>query len=91
MAELNLMNWHLQTLETSLETLQTGPKTGLSQTEAESRLLQYGRNELVEKGGRHTTGHFLYAGTLFRQFMAIYYAGTAFQHTRFSPKRKNVQ
>ncbi len=46
------MNWHLQTPETSLETLQTGSKTGLSQTEAENRLLQYGRNELVEKGGR---------------------------------------
>jgi hypothetical protein len=40
---------------------------------------------------RHTTGHFLYAGTLFRQFLAIYYAGTAFQHTGFSPMRKNVQ
>ncbi|NWG06699.1 MAG: cation-translocating P-type ATPase [Chloroflexi bacterium] len=46
------MNWHLQPIEISLETLQTNPKTGLLQTEAASRLTQYGRNELVEKGGR---------------------------------------
>ena len=46
------MNWHLQSIERSLEALQTGPETGLSQTEADSRLKQYGRNELVEKGGR---------------------------------------
>ena len=46
------MNWHLQTVEKSLEALQTGPDTGLAQTEADSRLKQYGRNELVEKGGR---------------------------------------
>jgi P-type Ca2+ transporter type 2C len=46
------MNWHLQSIEKSLEALQTGPETGLTQTEAEARLKQYGRNELVEKGGR---------------------------------------
>ena len=46
------MNWHLQIVEKSLEALQTGPDTGLAQTEADSRLKQYGRNELVEKGGR---------------------------------------
>ncbi len=46
------MNWHTQTVDKSLEALQTGPETGLAQTEAESRLKQYGRNELVEKGGR---------------------------------------
>lgn len=46
------MNWHLQTIENSLEALQTSLGTGLSQTEAEARLKQYGRNELVEKGGR---------------------------------------
>ena len=46
------MNWHLQTAEKSLEALQAGPETGLAQSEAESRLEQYGRNELVEKGGR---------------------------------------
>ncbi|HEY5730559.1 MAG TPA: cation-translocating P-type ATPase [Anaerolineales bacterium] len=46
------MNWHLQSAEKSLEALQTGPETGLAQTEADSRLKQYGRNELVEKGGR---------------------------------------
>lgn len=46
------MNWHLQTVEKSIEALQTSPKTGLSQLEADLRLKQYGRNELVEKGGR---------------------------------------
>ena len=46
------MNWHLQTVEKTLEALQTGPESGLTQTEADSRLKQYGRNELVEKGGR---------------------------------------
>ncbi len=46
------MNWHLQTVEKSLEALNTGTETGLAQTEADSRLKQYGRNELVEKGGR---------------------------------------
>jgi len=46
------MNWHLLTVDKSLEALQTGHDTGLTQTESESRLEQYGRNELVEKGGR---------------------------------------
>ena len=46
------MNWHLQSIETSLEALRTEPGTGLSQNEAAARLAQYGRNELVEKGGR---------------------------------------
>ncbi|PWB71221.1 MAG: ATPase [Anaerolineales bacterium] len=46
------MNWHLQSIEKSLEALQSGPETGLTQSEADSRLKQYGRNELVEKGGR---------------------------------------
>jgi len=46
------MNWHTQTVDKSLEALQTGPETGLAQAEAESRLKRYGRNELVEKGGR---------------------------------------
>ncbi len=46
------MNWHLQSIETSLEALRTEPGTGLPQNEAAARLAQYGRNELVEKGGR---------------------------------------
>ena len=46
------MNWHLQTIETSLDALQSQPDTGLSQDEAARRLAQYGPNELVEKGGR---------------------------------------
>ena len=46
------MNWHLQSIETTLEALRTEPGTGLSQNEAAARLAQDGRNELVEKGGR---------------------------------------
>jgi len=46
------MNWHLQNIESTLAALQTQPETGLSQTEADARLTKYGRNELVEKGGR---------------------------------------
>jgi Ca2+-transporting ATPase len=46
------MNWHLQPIDTSLEAFQSDLKTGLSQTEADSRLTKYGRNELVEKSGR---------------------------------------
>src|SRR5215216_4178887 len=46
------MNWHLQSITTALGALKTQTETGLSQNEAESRLTQYGRNELVDKGGR---------------------------------------
>ena len=46
------MNWHLQTIETAIEALRTEPVRGLTQNEAAARLAQYGRNELVEKGGR---------------------------------------
>ncbi|NOT05618.1 MAG: cation-translocating P-type ATPase [Anaerolineales bacterium] len=46
------MNWHLQSIDSSLETLHTSLKTGLSQPESESRLTKYGRNELIEKSGR---------------------------------------
>ena len=46
------MNWHLQSIESSLEALRTQPDQGLSQNEVEARLAQFGRNELVEKGGR---------------------------------------
>ncbi len=37
---------------------------------------------------KHTTGHFEYAETLFRQCLAISLAGTAFQRTGFSLRRK---
>ena len=46
------MNWHLQSVERILEAFQTVPETGLTQTEVVVRLKQYGRNELIEKGGR---------------------------------------
>ncbi len=47
-----MMNWHVQTTDTSLETLKTGAETGLTQAEAENRLQRYGHNELVGKTGR---------------------------------------
>ncbi|HJS20542.1 MAG TPA: HAD-IC family P-type ATPase, partial [Anaerolineales bacterium] len=46
------MNWHSQSIETSIEVLRTQVDTGLSQSEVNARLAQYGPNELVEKGGR---------------------------------------
>ncbi len=46
------MNWYSQSIETAIEALQTQAETGLSQQEAEARLAQHGRNELVEKTGR---------------------------------------
>jgi magnesium-transporting ATPase (P-type) len=47
------MNWHLQSIETTIEALRTQPETGLSQDEVDLRLTQYGRNELVDKGRAH--------------------------------------
>ena len=44
------MTWFQQDVDTTLEELNTNPKTGLSASEAQSRLEQYGLNELVEKG-----------------------------------------
>lgn len=46
------MNWHLQTIQASLEALQSQIETGLSPTEVNARLTQHGPNELVEKGVR---------------------------------------
>lgn len=46
------MNWHLTNIEETLNNLNSNQQTGISQSEAEARLQQYGRNELVEKGGR---------------------------------------
>ena len=47
-----MINWHLISIEQSLTELSAHQVDGLSQSEAQSRLAQYGRNELVEKGGR---------------------------------------
>jgi Ca2+-transporting ATPase len=46
------MNWHLLSNETAIQELKSDQERGLTQPEAESRLLQYGRNELVEKSRR---------------------------------------
>jgi len=47
-----MTNWHLASIEQSLNELAAHQERGLTQAEAETRLAQYGRNELVEKGGR---------------------------------------
>ncbi|MBI5932573.1 MAG: cation-translocating P-type ATPase [Chloroflexi bacterium] len=46
------MNWHLIDIKQNLANLGVTQERGLSQSDAETRLVQYGRNELVEKGGR---------------------------------------
>ncbi len=46
------MNWHTQTIETSLEELSSDRAQGLAKTEAAVRLEKYGPNELIERGGR---------------------------------------
>jgi Ca2+-transporting ATPase len=46
------MNWHLTDIRESLANLNSDQEKGLTQPEAQARLVQYGRNELTEKGGR---------------------------------------
>ena len=46
------MNWHLIRVDESLKELASDQTVGLTQAEAAARLEKYGRNELVEKGGR---------------------------------------
>ena len=46
------MIWHTKPIETSLTELGSDLSRGLSPSEAEARLAKFGRNELVEKGGR---------------------------------------
>ncbi len=46
------MNWHLTSNENALQELKSNQERGLTQTEVESRLAQYGSNELIERGGR---------------------------------------
>lgn len=46
------MNWHLKTIETALDELNSNQTNGLSEAEAAQRLKKYGANELIERGGR---------------------------------------
>jgi len=46
------MNWHLIDQEQAVAELNTNRQTGLNSGEAQTRLVQYGNNELVERGGR---------------------------------------
>jgi Ca2+-transporting ATPase len=45
------MNWHILETDKALTELASSER-GLTQTEAQARLAKYGRNELIEKGGR---------------------------------------
>ncbi|MCB9430649.1 MAG: cation-translocating P-type ATPase [Ardenticatenaceae bacterium] len=45
--------WHTESIESTLSTLSSHPETGLDATEALTRQQQYGRNELISKGGKH--------------------------------------
>jgi P-type Ca2+ transporter type 2C len=47
-----MTNWHLASNESALQELASDQEHGLTRSEALSRLGKYGRNELVEKGGR---------------------------------------
>ena len=44
------MNWHLTDIQESLSNLNTDQQNGLSGSEASTRIIQYGHNELVERG-----------------------------------------
>ncbi len=46
------MNWHLIEIQESIADLNSDGKSGLTKSEAASRLKKYGVNELVERGGR---------------------------------------
>jgi P-type Ca2+ transporter type 2C len=46
------MNWHLTDIQESLTKLNSDQQNGLSKSEVSARLVEYGANELVERGGR---------------------------------------
>jgi P-type Ca2+ transporter type 2C len=46
------MLWHTMTAETAVAELKSNKASGLSQTEAEKRLAEHGKNELAEKGAK---------------------------------------
>ncbi len=46
------MNWHLTDIQEILANLNTDQQNGLSESEASARIVQYGHNELIERGGR---------------------------------------
>ena len=46
------MDWHRRSTTDVLSELNTNTAQGLPQTEADSRLVTYGPNELTERGGR---------------------------------------
>jgi P-type Ca2+ transporter type 2C len=47
-----MTSWYTLTKETVISELSTRPETGLSELEAQKRLIQFGPNELIERGGK---------------------------------------
>ncbi len=48
-----MQTWHTKTVESVVHELKTNLEQGLDPAEAQQRQLQYGRNELISKGGKH--------------------------------------
>lgn len=46
------MNWHIKTIEASLDELASNQTNGLTESEATERITKYGLNELIERGGQ---------------------------------------
>lgn len=46
------MNWHVETVDATLQELETTPGSGLTDEAVAARLARYGPNELVETGGK---------------------------------------
>lgn len=46
------MNWHFKNVSETLNELSSDVSSGLSSIDASSRLLNHGRNELVDRGGK---------------------------------------
>ena len=45
-----MSNWHQLDIATTVQTLNTNQETGLTDGEAQTRIAQYGHNELIERG-----------------------------------------
>lgn len=48
-----IKTWHTESVEAVLTALTSDPDNGLTDAQAQERLQQHGRNELIERGGKH--------------------------------------
>src|SRR3990170_1816187 len=69
-----MMRWHQKTIDQVVSDLHSS-RQGLSETEAERRLVEYGRNVLAEKPGKTPLAMFL---DQFKDFMILVLIGAAF-------------